>query len=160
MIDPVTGLATDLAHVIQLSVAPVFLLVAIFSFLNVVTQRLGRVIDRARTLEQAISCPGEGEEIDLVRQELADQGRRMTYANWAINLASISAFLIALVVAVLFLGNLLAVNVDFWAALLFILSMLGIIGGLVSFLFEVSIATGTIHIRNELIAKKDDSAKN
>ncbi len=160
MIDPVTGLATDLAHVIQLSVAPVFLLVAIFSFLNVVTQRLGRVIDRARTLEQAISCPDEGEDIELARQELADQGRRMTYANWAINLASISAFLISLVVAVLFLGNLLAVNVDFWAAFLFILSMLGIIGGLVSFLFEVSIATGTIHIRNELIAKKDDGAKN
>ncbi len=160
MIDPVTGLATDLAHVIQLSVAPVFLLVAIFSFLNVVTQRLGRVIDRARTLEQFITVPQEGEDIDLARQELEDQGRRMSYANWAINLASISAFLISLVVAVLFLGNLLAINVDFWAAFLFILSMLGIIGGLVSFLFEVSIATGTIHIRNELIAKKDDSVQN
>lgn len=39
------------AHVIQLSVAPVFLLAGIGSILNVLAHRLARVVDRARSIE-------------------------------------------------------------------------------------------------------------
>ena len=41
------------AHAIQLAVAPVFLLSAIGAILAVMTNRLSRIIDRARILEQA-----------------------------------------------------------------------------------------------------------
>ena len=44
---------SNLAHMIQLSVAPVFLLLAIGSMLAVVTNRLGRVIDRGHFLERS-----------------------------------------------------------------------------------------------------------
>ena len=44
--------ATDLAMIIQLSVAPVFLLAGIAGFLNVMSGRLGRIVDRARVVEQ------------------------------------------------------------------------------------------------------------
>ena len=40
--------ATDIAHVIQLSVAPVFLLAGIGAFINAFASRLGRVFDRKR----------------------------------------------------------------------------------------------------------------
>ena len=39
------------AHVIQMSVAPVFLLTGVGAMLNVLTNRLSRIIDRARILE-------------------------------------------------------------------------------------------------------------
>src|SRR6185312_6847244 len=42
---------SPIAHVIQLSVAPVFLLSGIGAILAVMTNRLGRIIDRARVLE-------------------------------------------------------------------------------------------------------------
>ncbi|MFN4151338.1 MAG: DUF2721 domain-containing protein, partial [Candidatus Sericytochromatia bacterium] len=41
---------TDVARVIQLALAPVFLLTGIAGVLNVVTGRLSRIIDRGRTL--------------------------------------------------------------------------------------------------------------
>ncbi len=47
-------MAADLnaiSHVIQLSVAPVFLLTGIGALLGVVTNRLSRIVDRARTVE-------------------------------------------------------------------------------------------------------------
>jgi hypothetical protein len=40
------------AHAIQLAVAPVFLLSGIGAILAVMTNRLGRIIDRARVLEK------------------------------------------------------------------------------------------------------------
>lgn len=43
--------AADIAHLIQLAVAPVFLLAGIGSMLNVLAQRLARVVDRARRIE-------------------------------------------------------------------------------------------------------------
>ena len=45
----------DIAHVIQIAIAPVFLLAGIGAFLNVMTNRLGRVVDRWRSLEAELS---------------------------------------------------------------------------------------------------------
>jgi hypothetical protein len=42
------------AHTIQLAVAPVFLLSGIAAILAVMTIRLGRIIDRARVLENRL----------------------------------------------------------------------------------------------------------
>lgn len=47
---PESGL-TEIAHVIQLAVAPVFLLTGVAGILSVLTNRLARIIDRARVLE-------------------------------------------------------------------------------------------------------------
>jgi Protein of unknown function (DUF2721) len=40
----------QIAHVIQLSIAPVFLLTGVGTLLNVLSGRLGRIIDRAYVL--------------------------------------------------------------------------------------------------------------
>src|SRR5688572_21930139 len=42
------------AHAVQLAVAPVFLLSGIGAMLAVMTSRLGRIIDRARDLEERL----------------------------------------------------------------------------------------------------------
>lgn len=150
---PAADFAT-LANIIELSVAPVFLLVAIGSFLNVATTRLGRVVDRARRLEDEI--PTEKGEMRAVHmRELGALGRRMTFANWAINLSAAAALLVAIDVALLFIGALAGVNTMGPAALLFIIAMIGVIGGLCAFLIEISIATQTVRVRAELLTRKD-----
>lgn len=145
---------SDIAHIIQLSVAPVFLLVAIGSFLNVITHRLGRIIDRARVIEREL-----GEAIDRegrIRriEELKSLDRRMVFSNAAINFCAASALLVAFDVALLFLGALAPVDATFAAGVIFILAMAGIIGGLCAFLVEISIATRTLRVKAELLTNR------
>mgnify|MGYP006114010861 FL=1 len=45
---------TDLAQVIQIVVAPIFMLTGIAGFLNVMSGRLGRIVDRARIMERRV----------------------------------------------------------------------------------------------------------
>ena len=47
--DPSAGI---MSHAIQLAIAPVFLLTGIAGLLAVIANRLGRIIDRARSLEE------------------------------------------------------------------------------------------------------------
>src|SRR5436190_24067734 len=56
---------SDVAHVIQLAVAPVFLLSGVGALLGVLTSRLGRIIDRARSLEGRLAAATPAESASL-----------------------------------------------------------------------------------------------
>ncbi len=81
----------DLAQLIQLSVAPVFLLTGIAGMLSVMTQRLARVIDRTRHLEERAKVLGLEEK--LVAEELRTLRLRMHSINRAVALCTYSALL-------------------------------------------------------------------
>jgi len=136
---------------IQLAVTPVFLLVAIGSFLNVMTQRLARVVDRARALEELLTDMPNEPHRDLHVEELRGLDRRITHAQRAITASAVSALLIAFQVAILFLSDLAGFNGSQAIAILFILSMTGIILALFFFLMEIRFATRTLKIRAELL---------
>lgn len=145
----------DLVHIIQLSVAPVFLLVAIGSMLGVVTNRLGRVIDRARILEAfTLDKQCALEHRRTYRIELRALDSRMSFCHWAINFCAIAALLIALLVAVLFIGDLTGVNASIAVTLLFTGAMASIILGLCFFLAEIYLATKTVRVRSDLLAEE------
>ena len=131
---------------IQLAVAPVFLLTGIGSMLNVLTTRLGRVIDRARQIEAAISgYPSERRRIALA--DLAILDRRMAVAHWAIALCTCSALLVCIVVAVLFIGEVVLMRGTALVPSLFIAAMALLILGLMLFLYEIQIALGSVRVR-------------
>jgi hypothetical protein len=128
-----------LAQLIQLSVAPVFLMTGIAGILSVMTQRLARVIDRTRALDVIVL---ESEEADaLVHQELRTLRGRMRMINRAISLCTFSALLVASVIALLFLGALFGYHLAPIVAGAFVVAMLLLIGGLLNFLGEVHLAT-------------------
>ena len=143
-----------IAHLIEISVAPVFLLVAVGSFLNVATQRLARVVDRARAIEDQALSGALADKASLA--ELATLDKRITYANRAIMLSSVSALLVAIDVAVLFVGGLTGADVWIPVAILFIAAMAGVISGLGFFLAEISVATRTLRVRASLISRSAD----
>ncbi len=62
----------------------------------------------------------------------------------AISLCTVCALLICVVVAALLVGSVLGVELSGAIALLFILAMLALIAGLLSFLREIYIATGNM----------------
>jgi len=135
---------TAIAHAIQLSVAPVFLLSGIGAMLSVMTSRLARVVDRARALEaKAAESADVGASL---REELGALARRSQLISRSITLCTITALLVSAVIAVLFLGAFLIVDDSVVVAWLFIAAMVAFFAGLVQFLREILLATKTVRI--------------
>ena len=142
--DPATQVS-QIGHIIQLAVAPVFLLAGISGLLNVLIGRLGRIIDRARLTEQQMSesSPEEAAE-KQVRLQLFS--RRARLVNFAITLCTASASMICLVVIFLFGGAFVDTDLSRLIALLFAASMAALFAALVCFLREVLLATQSLRI--------------
>ncbi|HWZ71960.1 MAG TPA: DUF2721 domain-containing protein [Casimicrobiaceae bacterium] len=138
--DPSTGI---IAHAIQLAVAPVFLLTGVAGLLAVMANRLARIIDRARSVDQAWSGLGPHARA-AARTELGNLERRRRVSSWSINYCTMAALLICLVIVTLFAEEFFTVNLKWLASALFVAAMLALIGGLTCFLREVYLATHTI----------------
>jgi hypothetical protein len=137
---------TDITHVIQLAIAPVFLLTAIGTLIAVLNVRLGRNIDRRRLMEEELRGSTEGKQTDEQRarqRELRLLARRVRLIYFAMLSAGLGALLVCLVVAGSFVGALLAVDISREVAVLFILAMFAVIGCLGLFLREVYLAVTT-----------------
>lgn len=138
-------IVSNVAHVIQLAVAPVFLLTGIGAMLNVFVNRLSRVVDRARALEIALPDLSESAR-SSAEMELQTLTRRAGRVNLATTLSVASAILIALIVGVLFTGAVLSLDTAIFVVVLFVLAMLTLIAGLLCFLAEMHLATKTLRI--------------
>ena len=139
-----------IAEIIQISVTPVFLLVATGGLLNVFTGRLARVVDRSRVLiEQWGETEGD-EHVRLVA-ELRVVDRRMDIINNSIAAAVACGIVVCLLVALLFAQAFVGFNLGAAAAWVFALAMLLLLVSLVLFLVEVRLATRTIHVPLELL---------
>jgi hypothetical protein len=134
------------AAVIQLSVAPVFLLAGIGALLTVLSNRLGRITDRARVLERRIATTRSDEHRSLLTEETAVLWNRIRIINWALRLCAGSALLICLVIISLFVGEYADVRIADFVAVLFVLSLTLIFVALLMFLREVGIATKRMQI--------------
>ena len=135
----------DIGHAIQLAIAPVFLLTGVAAFLNVLTNRLARIIDRARVLEAMLGHVSEQQRAEAER-ELGALSRRARLINRSIGMATICALLVCTVVALLFANALLDVDIGVVVGLAFVGTMLALIAALVSFLHEVFLATRHLRI--------------
>ena len=129
---------TNVAHVIQLAVAPVFLLTGIGAILSVLTGRLGRLVDRYRVLtEPEITLPKHKSN------ELAILSVRAQWVHWAITLCTASALFVSLVIGALFMGAVVNINPSRIVSLLFIVAMTSLVIGLGCFLREIFLS---VHI--------------
>ena len=144
-------MTADIAAVIQLAVAPVFLLAGVGAILNVMTQRLSRVIDRARAVEAALEA---GESLAAAarhRTELGALSRRMRLVNAAITACTVAALLVCCVVGALFVGELARLTVAPFVALAFVLAMTSLVVGLALLLMEIGVAMRSVRVRTELL---------
>ena len=140
---PLNSALGDIAHVIQLAIAPVFLLTAVGTLLAVLSGRLGRSVDRRRALVAAM--PGlDAANGDKARGELAFVQQRIRIIYAAIALAVACALLICLLIAVAFVDALITVNLSRLVAVLFVLAMLALIGSLGLFLREIYLGVNTV----------------
>lgn len=130
----------DVGHIIQLAIAPVFLLTGVGTNLTVLTNRLARIIDRSRVVDELVHRGNETEQ-SVARDELDVLYRRAHLISRAITLSTTCALLVCLVIAALFVGDLLGLGLSRFIAALFILAMLALIGSFLYLLREILIAT-------------------
>jgi hypothetical protein len=137
---------TDIGHAIQLAIAPVFLLTGVCTMLMVLTNRLARIIDRTRVLEDRLDLAHQ----DLFMDELDILYRRWHLINLAITLSTACGLLICLVIAMLFFGDTTNLPLDKTIAALFVIAMGALIGSFMYLLREIFVASSTLRARRHV----------
>ena len=151
--------STFVAHGIQFAITPVFLLTAIAGMISVLTQRLGRIVDRGRDLEEALSAR-RLERPGLAWRELDVLHRRATIVNYSLVLFTLSALSVAFTTAGLFLDELSKYSVSVIVTGTFLLALLLFVLGLLCYLAEVTLSrhafrfTRSKHIPSKSLGKK------
>lgn len=129
----------SVANVIQLAVAPAFLLTGAGAMLGVMASRLARVVDRFRELHE--SGGWSHEQKSLKMHTLLKRSR---WIHLAISLSTLAALLVCVVIATLFAATEVGWNPSRLVSLLFICAMGSLVAGLLCFLREISISTDII----------------
>jgi len=145
------------ASVIQLAVAPVFLLTGIAGLLGVMATRLGRITDRARVLERRLASTRQPELVETLNQELGKLWRRIRLINRALTLGTLGALLVCVVIVTLFIGDVSQTELSLVITVLFIGAMLSVIGGLLFFIREVYLATSTVQMGLDSLVDDSES---
>jgi hypothetical protein len=127
---------SDIGHLIQLAIAPVFLLTGVATKLTVLTNRLGRIIDRVRVLEDRLRKSPEPEYAG----ELEVLYRRWRLINYAISASTGCGLLVCLVIGCLFLGDTTDLPLDQYIAGMFVLAMAALICSFIFLLREVLVS--------------------
>lgn len=145
-----------ISRAIQLSVAPVFLITGIGGVLNVISGRMGRVLDRSRWLEHMRETAAT-EALLRYAYEQRTLDRRVVMLSRAIMLSVASAVAISAVVALLFVAILTGWHLATAVALVFVLAMVLLVAALAIFLIEVRYAARVIRIRKELLQHEGEA---
>lgn len=151
---PSPGL-THLAQIIQLAVAPVFLLAGLGAFLNVCASRLARIVDRTRHLEPRILA-SRGDEHERLLGEMRLLDRRTRVVTSAIFTTVLAALLISAVVILMFVAFLTGWRLGIATAWLFIIAMFSTGCGFAIFLHETLLGTHSIRVRAQILDHRAD----
>lgn len=144
---------SDIGKIIQLAIAPVFLLSGVGTVLIVLTGRLARIIDRTRVLDDRLRTGAD----HACRVELHTLHQRGHLINYAITLSTACGLLVCLVIAMLFLIDTTALPLASYIAACFVLAMIGLIGSFVYFLREILI--GSRYMREQQLDALDKAER-
>lgn len=135
----------DLFQIIELSIAPVFMLAGIGGLLNVMSGRLSRVVDRARAVEDAIEDEHFNDsQLAIANAEIEILWNRIVLSNWSIGLCTFSALLVCVLVVGMFSASFLTFHLETVIKFLFIASLMFLIVSLTTFLLEIRLATKSL----------------
>jgi Protein of unknown function (DUF2721) len=132
----------EIAGVIQLAVAPVFMMTAVGAIIAALNMRLGRAVDRRRVLEQELPAMLD-DEIGSARDELATIARRIRFVYLAIVAAVVAGLFVCLLIVSAFVGAFVRADLSYTIGAMFVLAMLALVACLLLFLREIFLAVST-----------------
>lgn len=144
-----------IAQTIQLALAPVFVLVAIGNIMNILTTRLGRIVDRSRHLQKQ---HGEtsGTAHDAVVLEMRYVDRRIQLIGHALLILVLSGIAIGVTVGTLFVGELTGLELRSLTGVTFFVAIALLMVALVYLLLETRLVSSTLRLPQELLELERD----
>lgn len=155
MSSPASVAPDDIAHVIQVALAPAFLLSALATLLNVFSTRLGRVADKVDAASARL-IGADPETADRLSRQLSYLRRRSFVLDVAVILASGAGVMTGIAVLTLFVG---AMRDAATASVLFGcfgLALVCTVAAIAAFLVEILMAGRGI--RHEVDRQKDEAS--
>ena len=145
-----------ISEILASAVSPVFLLAGVGALLNVMTGRLGRIVDRLRYLQEYIDkASSVDKQTILLNRKQSIFRMRLIYAS--IFFCTLSGLMVCIVIGALFIGEINTYSIDVFISILFILCMASLILSFILLATEIFIATKTINrnlIKTESIISK------
>lgn len=139
-----------IAQTIQLALAPVFVLVAIGNIMNILTNRLARVVDRSRVLQELYKTT-TNEEHDQIVLDIRMVAQRIVLIGRAMRLMVLAGLAIGITVAILFFSEIAQYDLQLLAAGAFLLAIGLMMAALICFLRETQIATQTLRVPEQFL---------
>ena len=149
------GSPDNVAHVIQVSLAPVFLLTALATLLGIFSTRLARVADQVDAAARDM-LTADAAEARSLSVRLSHLRRRSTLLDVAVALACLGGVMTAVSIMTLFVGALRDAATASVLFACFGAALISAIGALGGFLAEILMASSGVRV--EVDRRKDEVA--
>ena len=133
----------QLVPILQLAIGPVILISGVGLLLLTLTNRFGRVLDRARLLSRERVASADSTDttaqIDILH-------RRATILRLSITLGAVTVLLVAILILSLFVAALFKLEVGWLIVGLFCVSQLSLIGSMLAFIRDMNLALAAVRL--------------
>jgi hypothetical protein len=135
---------SQLVPILQLAIGPVILISGVSLLLLTLTNRFGRLLDRARLLSReraaaTADAASVGTQIDILHL-------RATILRFSIILGSITVLLVAVLILALFVAALLKLEWGWLIVGLFCASQLSLIGSVLAFIRDMNLSLEAVRL--------------
>ena len=139
-----TTTVTELLPILQSSIGPVILISGVGLLLLTLTNRFGRLLDRARLLNR--DHPANPSDAADVRAQIAILHRRAAILRLSILLGAVTVLLVPVLILVLFVASLLKLEAGWLIIAIFCLSQLTLIGSMLAFIQDMNLALAAVRL--------------
>ena len=138
--------------VIQLAITPVILLSGVGALMLTLTNRMGRIVDRTRTLVGQIHAAPVGERAHIENQ-IGIMWRRAKLMRIAVTFAGLSMLLSCVLVMAIFVDATAEADFGFELVVIFVASIMCLIASLVAFLRDIFMSLWALRVEVERAEK-------
>jgi hypothetical protein len=137
---------SELLPILQFSIAPVILISGVGLLLLTLTNRFGRMLDRARLLSMEIAAGPTSERAGPLHTQIAILMRRAAILRWSITLGAFTVLLAAVLMLTLFVAAWLHLELAGLIAMVFCLALLCLVGSMLAFISDMNLAFAAIRL--------------
>lgn len=137
---------SELVPILQISIAPVILISGVGLLLLTLTNRFGRMLDRARLLGKELAAEPAPEAVEPLRTQIAILMRRAAILRTSITLGALTVLLAATLMLLLFVAAWMHLEFAGLIAAVFCLALLCLIGSMLAFIRDMNLAFTAIRL--------------
>ena len=136
----------DLLPVLQLAIGPVILISGVGLLLLTITNRLGRVVDRARHLARELAATPAGTVSSKLHLQITILNRRAGILRASCMMLALTVLSAALLILLLFLAELTRSEAGVLVVVIFCIGQLSLIGSVIAFMRDINMSLNALRL--------------